>query len=194
MKMDTLLNFSGGIDSTACLYQYVTTNPDKKLLVHHIELKNSDNRWEKESEAVSNILKWFADNGYQDNIVYIRSGFDYGDIKRTLLDGSTVSLMTALILRDPKYKDLVYKIIPTPKDEYIRLGAHGLASRRNQYKNVMALYTMKTLVDIEPLKNMMKKEIMGSIPEDLLKLTWYCRHPQEDGSTCGICHTCIQVN
>ena len=40
--MRTLLNFSGGIDSTYCLFHLLKDNPKETLLVHHLNLINRE--------------------------------------------------------------------------------------------------------------------------------------------------------
>ena len=57
--IDTLLMFSGGIDSTYVAYSYLLQNPDKKLLIHHINLQNHENRSFCQKRSVDNILNYF---------------------------------------------------------------------------------------------------------------------------------------
>lgn len=188
--MDTLLNFSGGIDSTYVLYNWLKSNPDKKILVHHIHIRNRENRFDKEAESVQKILEWLRKKGL-DNFEYIESVFDYRQTKGLCLDGLVINFFTALISEG--YPEIRYTLLCTPLDEKLRLG-HNLDSRRRRYESLRnAVGVGVNLSAKEVVIDMFKQEIIAALPPDLYELTWYCRRPQEDGSTCGECHTCKQV-
>jgi len=193
MKMDTLLHFSGGIDSTHVLYHYLLTNPDKHLLVHHINLISDENRNEAERRSVAKILQWLKDNGLS-NFKYIESTFDYGSIEGKVLDGMIVAFFTGVFTAI--YPELFYTFSCTPKDELQRLG-EKIMWRRARYGEISgAIYRARKLAVKRPLIHLSKSEIIAQLPPDLFALTWYCRSPiyqDEEILTCGKCHTCKQV-
>ena len=57
-KKNTLVMFSGGLDSTAALY-WMLENTDDNIFVHRIILDNYERRSVAESEAVKKIIEWF---------------------------------------------------------------------------------------------------------------------------------------
>lgn len=190
MDMDTLLNFSGGIDSTYCLWRYLKENRDKTLLVHHIHLENNDRRVKYESLAVDNVLSWLRSQGLT-NFKYIESRLDYGTIHPIVWDSAVVGFFTGLVLTNRKY-ELKYIISPTPKDEVERLGAE-LERRRVKSSLVRKSISQKELEVLFPMVHLYKKDIIQEMPEELFRLCWYCRHPK-NGNVCNRCHTCLQVN
>lgn len=188
--IETLLNFSGGIDSTYVLYQWLRNNPTKKILVHHIHIRNIEKRYEKEAIAVENILQWLRDHGL-DNFEYIESTFDYEQAKGLCLDGMIVTLFTSLITQG--YPNLKETFLCTPLDEKLRLG-NQLIGRRNKYQILReAISVGHQLKTTEVVIHLFKKEIIQGLPRDLFELTWYCRKPMPNGDTCKECHTCQQV-
>ena len=60
-KKESLVLFSGGIDSKAALL-WMLDNTDDNIEVHHIILKDRSNRWELELEACDKIFKWMTKN------------------------------------------------------------------------------------------------------------------------------------
>lgn len=185
--MDTLLNFSGGIDSTLCLYNYLRDNPHKTLLINHVNLKNHEGRQDVENAAVHKILKKIQEMGYK-NFRYIESSFDYGSIGWIVKDHELIAFFSGTIFRAPKYKDLKNIIVPFIKMEMHTPGREVIYRRVFEALNPDREYNM-----IFPLIDMTKEEIIKATPKELLELTWYCRTPKE-GKPCGKCITCVDVH
>ncbi len=195
---DTLLNFSGGIDSTHALYFYLKNNPDKNLVVHHVILQSA--RTNQEYTAVQNILAWCKEHKLN-NFYYSESVLSLGDIPMTL-DVYTFQYFSGLMLRSRKYRSIKYLIIPTPKNEYERLGqaridrarARAGLIRRSLFCAGEGLREIRKDIElINPLREKYKKEVMEELPDELLEMTWFCRQPTENGEPCRECHTCEQV-
>jgi len=179
---NAILLFSGGIDSTYVAYDYLTKNKTKKLLIHHIDLKNRENRDFCENQACVNILKYFKDKGIN-NFFYSKSGFDYGDIKYLLYDIEIVAFTIYMIIRHPIYKDINTILLPFYMNKS--------QDRYDKFFNILNL-TGKQFNFVFPIQDMSKKQVIEKLPLDLLNLTWYCRRPINK-KPCNICETCVEV-
>lgn len=196
--MDTLLNFSGGVDSTCCMWLYLSKEKKKKLLVHHITLNSTEKRAEYETTAVKNILLWFKKRG-MNNFDYINTRIDYGNVPLYVLDAYPIGFFTGLILMQKRYQNIKYMIRPTILDERIRLG-DALEKRRAKETALRTTLAGREVEILTPIAEMNKQEIIATMPKDLFKLCWYCRKPV-NGKTCwerGLprdkwCHTCGHV-
>jgi len=190
--MDTLLNFSGGLDSAYCLYWYLKNNQSKILLVHHINLINVGNRYKYEREAVENILNWCKKNNLN-NFKFIETTVDYSCFNVRVLDGKIVAMMTGMILFDRQYECIRKVISAGPRDEYERLG-DTLTSRQITDRKIRNLFAGKKRISmIYPIKHMYKKDIIKETPKEIFNMSFSCRHPLEGGLSCGECHTCKQI-
>lgn len=190
--MNTILNLSGGIDSVYVAYKWLSEHPKEKLLIHHCSLRTYEYRWEKEDEAVKNVLEWLDNHGLT-NYEYVETTLDVAEVHPHLWDSSMIAFMTGAVLTNPKYKNIKNVLSNTPKDEYSRLG-HSLYNRINKADAIKYAVLKKKLTPIHMLKSVRKEQIIELIPPDLLELCWYCRRPTENGGTCHQCHTCRQVD
>lgn len=197
--MDTLLNFSGGLDSTYCFYKYLKENPNKKLLSHFIHLINWEGREPYESKAVNNVTQWFKSHN-MNNFELLETTVDYGNIRWIVPDSSLVAWWTGAILRNPNRNNIRNIIIPTPKDEMVRMEAEVIrrqecneAIREAMLKNSKRLRPRDINI-LYPIINMWKSEIVADMPKDLAKLTWSCRTPTTSGNPCKKCHTCLELS
>lgn len=190
--MDTLLNFSGGIDSTYCLYTYLKNNPKNKLLVHFIELNTPQGRLEYEKKAVYNILNYLKLHSYT-NFKFVTTKLDYGTLNYRVLDMYPISFFTGVVIR--KFKDIKYVIQPLCLTELNWLNSSNpnryleMSADREAIVNTVGKRKMEYLF---PIIKMTKHEVIKSLPKDLYQLVWYCRKPL-GGKPCRDCHTCIQV-
>lgn len=193
-----LLMLSGGIDSTYCMYQALSSG--RSLAVHHIHLVNREGRSDAERRAVQQILRWFRRKGLT-NFTYTESTFDYGSIRHIAKDYSVYSLMIGILLQDPRNRDISSFIHPRHSDAFnLRQGqTFESASRRaNAVLTGVSKLVANRDVRMElPIVGMTKKQVIEACPPDLLRLTWYCRRPRKAGSVfypCNACFTCKQVN
>lgn len=192
MKMDTLLNFSGGLDSTYCLYKYLKDNPQKTLLVHHCHLVTKQGRANLETKAVANILKWCKDNGLS-NFEYRQTTFNYGSLNR-VLDVQVIYFLTGIIMRQPQYKSSIrYYISCLPKDELQRLGEETLQGIWDRANTILSATAPEAdLETVYMMKDKTKAQIVAEMPKSLTRLAWSCRQPKNN-QPCGKCHTCKQL-
>ncbi len=197
MSIDTLINFSGGVDSTFYLYQYLKNNPNKDLLVFHLKMTNFQGRQAYEYKAVKDILKWLSDHGYS-NYKYLEAAFDYGDMDGKIMDVAVIAFMNGILLGDPKYEKIVNILScvnrwdPTPTAPRIK-DARAIRSLvlKSRWPKVEVKRSNFNFLD--PYRKYRKSEMLTEMPRELFDLTWYCRQPQE-GKTCGKCHACVMVD
>jgi len=196
MIMDSIMAFSGGVDSVYVLYKYMKDNPNKTILIHHVRLKNHQGRMEYELRAVKDVLRWMDKHGYRLRYKYIESGMDYGNIKNIHYDITSVACFTGIILKNSIYKNIKY-VICTPNKEESQ--GKELEEVKNTNKRVTRDNVIKLLSgreDLEiiyPIYNIPKDDIINDMPKDLFELCWYCRKPTKDGKPCGVCFTCCRV-
>ncbi len=194
-KNRTLVMFSGGLDSTAALW-HVLNRPKKygEVHVHHIHIKNIENRWQAEAAAVKQILAYMRENAPAEFTVsestittpQFGNKFMY-DVELT---GFIAGYMTS---RDPNIKRVVIGATATD----FALGASQSATRGNRVLD--AFYEdgkehAKTLKEY-PHGELTKAQVYKTLPPDLALLTWSCRRPRYvDGNPieCGTCKTCAK--
>ena len=171
--LEILLNFSGGIDSTYLLWKLLSEN--KKILVHHCEIYNHENRTIPESIAVKNILNWLIDNNLK-NFKYVQTGFNYGNSFYIVKDVEVISFMSSVLLRNPKLKKI--------KEIAVSANSEDETSSPNDISSIRRLKILDAILpknsDVKltyPIINMSKKNIISSMPKELFKMTWFCRTP-----------------
>lgn len=186
-----LLEYSGGLDSTYTLYDWLRNpaNKQKTILVHHVNLHHpKENRLYAEKAAVKNVLEWFRENGLR-NFEYHESSFDYGSLPRiSVKDIQIVSMFSGIILRTPKWKTINNLILSWHKGEVN-------ATAINRGYRIRAMFTA---LDIEreiefhfPIEFKTRKDMVEDMPEELLGLVHSCRHPVNYIS-CRRCRTCVE--
>jgi hypothetical protein len=198
MKYRAIIPFSGGIDSTAALYHTLTKYPDEYFFVFKVNLINgsSASRTVMEERAVNNILDELRKMGIS-NFTYRRLSYDYAQLGYPpIWDSEAVNFAAATCIRSlPDVYEFVEGAI---MDDYLQ---PGFQDRLDQIEKILYLVSERTVDSLKivfPLKDMMKYEVMKSIPLNLLKMTWSCRFPVEgpewDLKKCGKCHTCNIIN
>lgn len=184
-NFDSLLMFSGGIDSTNCFYHFLRNNLDKKLLVCHVILINREGRNERELEAVNNIINWLRNKGL-DNFKYIEVKYEQPNHLFVMYDMFLYGgYVVPVLAKTYKFEEM---IIPEILCDTQRFG-QSLINRRKKIKQVRDILLGKEIKTVHPLENKTKCEIIDELPEDLFQLTWFCRKPIK-GKACKKCITC----
>jgi hypothetical protein len=184
-KATTLIQLSGGIDSTFVLWWWLMNNPDEYAVVHHIDLIHYENRNIQELESVDKILKWLDSQGLN-NYFYLQNTFDYGNIPGLVYDVEVCGFTAGIILSCERWSSIEKVLLPI----YI----YGNETEREKIRREVMKLTAKREVDcVYPLIGITKEDVMKMMPYELLKLCWYCRTPI-DGKPCGNCHTCYHVD
>jgi 7-cyano-7-deazaguanine synthase in queuosine biosynthesis len=62
MVIDTLLMFSGGLDSTGAFWQLMQDK--QNIHVHHMHLKNVEQRWTAESKSTADIVELYEEHRF----------------------------------------------------------------------------------------------------------------------------------
>ena len=189
--MDTLINFSGGVDSTYVAWDWLKNNPGRKALLHHVNLKSPEafRRHKKEKKAVQDILKWFNQNSLA-NYEYLESTFDYKSFRYNEKDVTIVMFITGVLLKNPKRNSITKIIMPNNADDFSRWDYTDQSLPRFRVLKEMVPRNIEFLFPIRELK---KPELAGAMPRDLFKLTWYCRRPTPQYKECGSCNPCKEV-
>ena len=180
-----LVNLSGGIDSAYCLYEALSAGRD--VLVHHIRLKNHEGRRPYEYAAVLAIRLWLRQHGLT-RYTYVESSFDYGTLRYVVRDAKLWSFLSAVILLNPKHADVNEVIIPSHLDSPIMQNKALQDEISGIIRATIAGAREVPLISY-PIGKKLKKEVVASMPKDLLAKCWWCRKPV-GGKPCKVCHSC----
>jgi 7-cyano-7-deazaguanine synthase in queuosine biosynthesis len=200
MKPTTFINFSGGIDSTFYLYQWLTKNPKERILVHHCNyFSYSPKRGQHEIKAVQAILEKLKEMGLN-NFEYVETTwgelpYPYHDIIGTSIAGALVvtkyeSIQKVIL---PYWYKEIQAIRPYISTKGLILNTMPKEHRFRRAKDVFEAITGKKdirhYIEFHHLK---KSEMIGKLPDDILMLTHFCRAPK-DGMLCGYCDSCKAI-
>lgn len=185
--------WSGGCDSTALLYKLLNSDDKfRTLSIDHCQISEEQRAMEYQSR--DKILQWAKDNYKIDvtnTVIKIenKGPHDYG----ISTNGNPQLLMMTQL-------GLLYIDI----DDKLWLGIiKGDDSIRNLYNiNKIARQVNYIRTDSDkiepiietPLCYTSKAEILKEMPEDLLKLTWWCESPTKNNRKCSKCPSCIRHN
>ena len=187
--------WSGGVDSTAALYDVLKNHRDI-VFAHHIHFKNRERRWEAEKDAVDKMLPWLRKNVR--DFEYSESTLEM-DLKFIGWDIMTSMYIGGIVVRDKKCTRLV---LSTNGDDYKQTSWRTTLS---QLLAVITNLTHPTEHQSFPYLWQMasktsKKDLWNSLPEFLKENIWSCRKPNLNGKKdgkwieCGICITCEKLN
>lgn len=177
---DTLMMFSGGLDSTFCLWQRVQQG--QLTHVHHVHYQSTKNRREVEARAVDEVLHWMRSHGGRGLIDYTESWVDLGWLW-TPYNFFLWSYWVGAILASPsgfRYRALIR---PATADD------HGVRQADDAYLTMMQLMAGRTINLEHPILHMTKRDIVAAIPEPLLEMVWWCSQPY-NGRPCHVCDSC----
>ena len=179
----TLIQLSGGIDSTFVLWNWLKNHPEEYCIVHHIVLTNREGRRVHEQTAVQKILAYLDSVGLC-NYIYLENSVDYGTIGLTIKDVELCGFFAGMIIRSRRWSSLQEILLPIYKSETgresVRRELINLIGRKSDFKITY------------PFAEMTKTDVIERLPTELFDLCWYCRKPVR-GIVCGICPTCVEV-
>ncbi len=190
VNASTLIQLSGGIDSTFVLWHWLVNNPDEYCLVHHINLKHFEKRSDYEQKSVYRILEWLDKQGLK-NYFYVENTFDYGNFTSVIPDVEVCGFHAGILLRSPRWHSIKRVLLPIYKPNTDREGMRRDLMR--MISNGNPLYPLREFVIEYPLQDAEKIDVIASMPRDLVDLCWWCRTPYK-GEQCGNCFTCKEVN
>lgn len=195
---NAIIPFSGGIDSTAALYQTLTQHPDQHFLVFKVILLNGEcaSRSVKEEQAVNAILDALRADGIH-NFTYRRLAYDYSQLgPPPIWDSEAVNFAAATCIR--AYPSIQYLVEGAIWDDYQQ---EGFQNRLDQIEKILYLVSERTSSNLSivfPLKDLPKYAVMKILPPELLALTWSCRYPEGAAQwqlkRCHRCATCRTID
>jgi 7-cyano-7-deazaguanine synthase in queuosine biosynthesis len=199
-----LCMFSGGLDSTALLHALLTNKNYEhfNVYVHHIRLKNRENRGAAELNAVRNIVKYYHRREDIREFDYKESTFDTSTMDenwspRYPFDIDVVCFMAAQVcLAKPQIKHVGLAVT---KDDLDGPQDDSTLARIWEAPKIFdaSLYLFPEQIPrptfIYPTQKLTKQQLWNSLPKNIQQMTWSCRIPVwENGipQKCGKCHTC----
>jgi 7-cyano-7-deazaguanine synthase in queuosine biosynthesis len=184
-RPDTLLMFSGGLDSTGVFWKLASSR--RKLHVHHLYLVNKENRAKAEDRAVNEIVAYMKSKV---DFRYSESYHEYPSYNGNFMwDSDIFSFMAGSICTSMKTVREV-AIGMTASD--MRAGLSERVERANRIFEAFGTRAKK----VYPLIDMTKKQVYEMIPDELRKMSWSCRTPIHEGDDikkCGKCKTCTEM-
>ena len=200
---NTLLMFSGGLDSTGALWQLLQ-DKENKVHIHHLHLINKENRAEAEHRSVKNILSYIS-KSYK--VKYSESYHEYpcySYIEKLNLETKEIKVNQNFIMDSDIYNFIAGTIcLSLPKITKVAVGRtksdDGLdieerTARGNELLKILAPGINK----IYPVGHLTKAEIYSTLPEELRNMTWSCRTPiyidKDNIKECGKCKTCLELD
>lgn len=200
---DTLLMFSGGLDSTGALWQLLQ-NKEHKIHIHHLYLLNKQHRAEAEQRSVKNILSYMSTKSY--NFKYSESYHEYpfySYIDTINTETKEVSVIQNFIPDSDIYNFIAGTIcLSLPTIKKVAIGRtqsdYGLSidERTTRANKLLELFA-PNVKKIYPVIHLTKTEIYNMLPEEIRNMTWSCRNPitidKDTFKECGKCKTCQEI-
>lgn len=190
----TMINLSGGIDSTYYTWRWLREHPNESLLIHHCIF--NQRRKVVENDASKAICEWLKNNKL-DRFQYVHTVMSKGNVRKKTLDIEMIAAVTAVDIG----KEIDSILLPYCREEtpivrkYLANGGldkMDLKHRTAMFMAVVNLMSRRKRKYICPYAEVSKAQMIQELPLDLLKLTWYCRNPNE-GKPCGKCFNCRRV-
>jgi 7-cyano-7-deazaguanine synthase in queuosine biosynthesis len=199
---NTLLMFSGGLDSTGALWQLLQ-NKENKVHIHHLHLINKEKRAKAEHIAVKNIISYISRH-YK--IKYSESYHEYPYYSYlSMMDNNSIALNENFMFDSDLYNFIAGTIctsLPNIKTMAIGRTKSDLENTEIIGRTIIGTSIFKLLAPnvekVYPVGHMTKSEVYSIIPEDLRSMTWSCRIPiytsENTIQECGKCKTCLELH
>jgi 7-cyano-7-deazaguanine synthase in queuosine biosynthesis len=191
-----LLMFSGGIDSTYLLYDYLRSS-HHRVHAHHISIRYPHQvRWRAEDPACDRIVVWCKE--HLRDFEYSTSRFDL-DFHRIGWDSDLQLLVASKVALNlgPEHitlalgwctDDLERPRVRERQERGITPALWEALCRSTGRPNLDTRIAMPIVE-----RGLCKADLIAELPSELLDLTWSCRMPVFAGDTprtCGECHAC----
>ena len=205
VNKQSLVLFSGGIDSTAILL-WMLDNTDDEIEVHHIILKNKQNRYELEIQACDKIIEWMKKNkrpfkytesiidlglegGVLDMYVYmwlagLKSMERRGTLDRVVtgrLKPFNDKILQRRKNRTERVEEMFRLLVTHSFDEEEKIPVTRNHKSAPKISGVTRMEGINQTIYPElfkPLLKMTKEEVISLLPEELLEMCFYCRYPK----------------
>lgn len=196
MSDTVLLMFSGGVDSTYLLYDYLRTTTER-VHAHHISLRYPhQQRWRAEDPACERIVDWCREN--LRDFEYSTSRFDL-DFQRIGWDSDLQLLVASKVALNLGPERITLALgwcsddleRPRVRERQERGVTPRLWEALCESAGRPKLDRKITMPIVE--RGLSKADLIAELPDELFHLTWSCRNPVFSGGTpraCGECHAC----
>ena len=181
--------YSGGLDSLGMIYKLLTDPEykDYKLHIHHVHIRNVENRDRAEAIVVERVLKELEHMGF--SFVYSESEIGSQPYNgQFMYDTDSINFFAGYIC------SVNPRIVKVAMGMQSNDANQRLEERRIRANAILAAFT--PVEKIYPVLEMTKREIYDSLPESLRNMFWSCRVPvytKESIQPCGKCKTCLQL-
>jgi len=197
---NTLLMFSGGLDSTGALWQLLQ-NKENRVHIHHLHLVNKENRAEAEQRSVKNILLYiskyykvqYSESFHKYPYYSYLSLKDNRDIilnQNLMFDSDIYNFMAGTICTSlPHIKSVAIGRTKSDSEEILTMNRATIGT------NIFKLLA-PNVEKIYPVVHLTKTEVYDILPKELRDMTWSCRTPIYLDNTfkeCGKCKTCLEL-
>ena len=175
--------FSGGLDSLGMTYKLLTEK-EYKIHIHHIHIKNIEQRHLAEAIAVQSALNEFKNLGYK--FIFTSSEVSAPHYhNKFMYDTDILNFFAGYLASiDPSIEKIAMGM--NIDDNNIRL-----EDRIKRANNILSAFTDKE--KIYPVLNKSKLDIYNSLPNTLKNKFWSCRTPiytENSIIPCNRCKTC----
>ena len=198
---NTLLMFSGGLDSTGALWELLQ-NQENKIHIHHLYLLNKEKRAEAEQLSVKNILSYLSTKHYKFKYSESYHEYPYYSYINTI-NHNSITINQNFMFDSDIYNFIAGAIcLSLPKIQTVAIGRtksdSGLEiDQRSIRGNKLLELFAPNIKKIYPVGHLTKAEVYNTIPEELRNMTWSCRTPIYIANNivkeCGQCKTCKEL-
>ncbi len=204
METVNLVLFSGGMDSTYVAWKLLSIGAPN-IHLHHVTLKNDTERmWVMQYKAVKDILNYLKDRF--DGFGYSQSAYEFYQFPAIGMDSDVLLLSAQKVAQNCiGYKVKISTGWKAPYeqmgeiqrrlvDDRIKRDVSGqlwtalISGASNNRENIDERIYYPLMDD----GDVTKADIIREMPNELVDMTWSCRHPKDD-SPCGECHACLEV-
>jgi len=190
--------YSGGLDSVGNLHRLLSDEEfkDDRVHVHHLSLKNKENRAPAEYQAVKKTLDYFVSHEGYRPFEFTHSSHDYSFMKNYIVfDTFWYAFMAANIMTaNPRIKQVA---VGRTRSDVESANSMTHAHRGHEiFHATLPLEIRYERNYIYPVAHLSKQEIWDMLPSELRELSWSCRKPVYKENTphpCGVCKTCKAV-
>lgn len=199
---NTLLMFSGGLDSTGALWDLLK-EPTNKLHLHHLHLVNPTKRAKAEQIAVKNVLSYI--NKTYRNIKYSESYHEYNSYSSLArITGTNHLVLRENLMSDSDIYNFMAGVIclSLPNIKKVAIGrtksdsSPSVVDKAIRGNKLLKLFA-PNIKKIYPVEHLTKSEVYHMLPEELRSITWSCRTPINTGDDvfieCKKCKTCLEL-
>jgi len=186
-KPDTLLMFSGGLDSTGAFWKLLKDGV--KIHVHHMNLRNVERRAVAEKIAIRAIIQYMKEIGRFD---YSESTHEYPVFnKQFIWDSDIISFIAGtMCLSMPWIKNVALGMTASDMNPSVQ-------NRIERANKVLGAFSTN-VEKIYPVLDLTKQQIYDMLPKELIDKTWSCRTPlySNEGKPfpCNQCQTCTEMH